>query len=361
VIKTLIISFNYPPTIGGIETYAKELHNYFKNVNGINFLFPSNKKSSNPILRGLGLIYFIFVSLLKSKSVNYKLVHLTSFNLWFFAYLYSYFNKKCIFLINIWGLEFVYKNKEGLLPKIYNKIFLNNKILNSSNFYYLVSSEASKNLLLENGFDRKRIKFIKLGVPKSSIKSSINLEKPDENYFLFVGRIVKRKGLSWFVKNVLPNFPSHRLKVVGPIADKQEFQDSKHRQVDYLGVVTDSELKTLRENSSVCIVPNIFLENDDDFEAFCFVTIESVASGSIVVASNYQGIPEALLNGKLGSLPNPSNVAEWNTSMHEVINLNLSERQNIIEQRSFLLENELSWDKLFKETQYLYSELSSVQ
>lgn len=361
MIKTLIISFNYPPTIGGIETYAKELHNYFKNLNGVNFLFPSNKKSSNPILRGLSLIYFIFVSLLKSRSVNYKLVHLTSFNLWFFAYLYSYFNKKCIFLINIWGLEFVYKNKEGLLPKIYNKIFLNNKILNSSKFYYLVSSEASKNLLLENGFDEKHIKFIKLGVPKSSIKSSINLEKPDENYFLFVGRIVKRKGLSWFVKNVLPNFPNHRLKVVGPIADKQEFQDSKHRQVDYLGVVTDSELKTLRENSTVCIVPNIFLENDDDFEAFCFVTIESVASGSIVVASNYQGIPEALLNGKLGSLPNPSNVAEWNTSMHEVINLNLNERQNIIEQRSFLLENELSWDKLFKETENLYLELSSVQ
>jgi phosphatidylinositol alpha-1,6-mannosyltransferase len=361
VIKTLIISFNYPPTIGGIETYAKELHNYFKNVNGINFLFPSNKKSSNPILRGLSLIYFIFVSLLKSHSVNYKLVHLTSFNLWFFAYLYSYFNKKCIFLINIWGLEFVYKNKEGLLPKIYNKIFLNNKILNSSKFYYLVSSEASKNLLLENGFDEKHIKFIKLGVPKSSIKSSINLEKPNENYFLFVGRIVKRKGLSWFVKNVLPNFPNYRLKVVGPIADKQEFQDSKHSQVDYLGVVTDSELKILRENSSVCIVPNIFLKNDDDFEAFCFVTIESVASGSIVVASNYQGIPEALLNGRLGSLPNPSNVAEWNTSMHEVINLNLNERQNIIEQRSFLLENELSWDKLFKETENLYSELSSVQ
>ena len=361
MIKTLIISFNYPPTIGGIETYAKELHNYFKNLNGVNFLFPSNKKSSNPILRGLSLIYFIFVSLLKSKSENYKLVHLTSFNLWFFAYLYSYFNKKCIFLINIWGLEFVYKNKEGLLPKIYNKIFLNNKILNSSKFYYLVSSEASKNLLLENGFDEKHIKFIKLGVPKSSIKSSIKLEKPDENYFLFVGRIVKRKGLSWFVKNVLPNFPNHRLKVVGPIADKQEFQDSKHGQVDYLGVVTDSELKTLRENSLACIVPNIFLENDDDFEAFCFVTIESVASGSIVVASNYQGIPEALLNGKLGSLPNPSNVAEWNTSMHEVINLNLNERQNIIEQRSFLLENELSWDKLFKETENLYLELSSVQ
>ena len=29
MIKTLIISFNYPPTIGGIETYAKELNKFF--------------------------------------------------------------------------------------------------------------------------------------------------------------------------------------------------------------------------------------------------------------------------------------------------------------------------------------------
>jgi hypothetical protein len=47
--------------------------------------------------------------------------------------------------------------------------------------------------------------------------------------------------------------------------------------------------------------------------------------------------------------------------MQEVIDLNLNERQNIIEKRSSLLKKELSWDKLFKETENLYSELNSVQ
>jgi len=360
VIKTLIISFNYPPTIGGIETYAKQLYNYFKNEKEISFLFPTKKKSSNALLRGISLIFFIIVSLVKHSLKKYRIIHLTSFNLWLFAYVYSFFNKNCIFLINIWGLEFVYKNKKGILPKIYRRVFLNSKVLNSPKFYYLVSSQASQNLLIENGFNKNHIKLIKLGVTESSIKLKLDTPTLKDKYFLFVGRIVKRKGLSWFIKNILPNFPEYRLKVVGPIGDKKEYLDSEHKQVDYLGVLSESKLTTLRENATICIIPNIFLENDDDFEAFCFVTIESVASGSVVIASNYQGIPEALLQGRLGSLPGPSNVDEWNESINEVINLDPKKRKEIIEERSQLLKEELSWNKLFLETKNLYLELYNV-
>ena len=42
-----------------------------------------------------------------------------------------------------------------------------------------------------------------------------------KKYFLFVGRIVKKKGLSWFSTNVLPYFPDYKLKVVGPIGSQK--------------------------------------------------------------------------------------------------------------------------------------------
>ena len=354
--KILIISFNFPPTIGGIETYARELKEFFKNDNEIVFIHPKNKISSNPIIRGINLIFFTIKTLIKINKKNYALVHLTSFNLWILGYLYIRQKKNSQLLINIWGLEFVYKNKNGIIPKLYKKIFIENKVLYSQNFHYLVSSEASRELLKLNGVDANNIKFIKLGVSNQQINNK-TVEVLDEKYFLFVGRIVVRKGLSWFSQNVLPYFPDYKLKVIGPIGSKKEFASSMSKNVEYLGTVSQEELMKIRSKASICIVPNIFLPNEDDFEAFCFVTIESVASRSLVVASNYQGIPEALLHGKLGSLAEPSNTESWVELIKNNLNYSVSERTNLISDRVKILKKELSWDVLFMETKDLYKEL----
>ncbi len=357
MIKTLIISFNYPPTIGGIETYAKELNKFFFDKKDIEFYFPKKIKSPKAFIRGVSLVFFILKAVFKTAPKKYDVIHMTSFNLWFFAYLYSKFNKNTKFIINIWGLEFVYGNKSGILPRIYNKLFMNMSALNSPNFYYMVSSKASKKLLTNNGFNSEKIRFIKLGISKNRILTEGPELDLNNKYFLFVGRIVKRKGLSWFVKNILPNFPDYKLKVVGPIGDKKEFNESMNSMVEYLGIVGDEELSKLRKEAALCLVPNIYLENDDDFEAFCFVTIESVSSGSLVVASNYQGIPEALLDGDLGYLAEPSDIESWTENISLALNLTSKERQELIKKRSEILKNELSWEKLFKETYKLYSEV----
>ena len=354
--KYLIVSFNFPPTIGGIETYAKELNVYFKDDKEVVFIHPKRKKSANSILRGLSLVFFILKTLIKVLFKKYELVHLTSFNLWIFGYLYSKYNKKAKIFINIWGLEFVYRNKAGLLPRIHKKLFLNQKLLNSKNFYYLVSSQASRKLMLENCFSYKKIRFIKLGISDDQLLNS----KPviqTENYFLFVGRIIERKGLSWFTNNILPYFPDVKLKVVGPIGDINEFERSKVDRVEYLGTVTESELLKLRKKALICIVPNIYLPNYDDFEAFCFVTIESVASSSLVVASNYQGIPEALLGGQLGSLAEPSDIESWVKQINYNLSLSEKQRLKVINERLQILKKEMSWSVLFKQTKDTYKEI----
>ena len=327
--KSLIVSFNFPPTIGGI-IYAKELMINCKDDENIDFFYPKSKRSNKSYLRGLQLIIFTIQSIFYCLKKNYNIIHLTSFNLWIFAFFCSKINKNTKFVINIWGLEFVYQNKKGLLPKIYNKIFLSDKLLNSPNFYYLVSSNASLKLLQKKGFSDNHIKLIKLGVTKNKIFEKSEFKYADEKYFLFVGRIIKRKGLSWFSNNVLPHFPGYKLKIVGPIGEQKEFQTAQRENIEYLGTVSDSELKKLRSNAVACVVPNIYLENEDDFEAFCFVTIEAVASASIVVASDYQGISEALLGGYLGYLAKPSDINYWVDILKEVISLKENERNELI-------------------------------
>ena len=354
--KYLIVSFNFPPTIGGIETYAKELDNYFKNDKEVSFVHPKIKISTNPFIRGLSLMFFTLKILVKIINKKYELVHLTSFNLWIFGYLYSKLNKNSKIFINIWGLEFVYKNKVGLFPRIYKKIFLNQKLLNLKNFYYVVSSEASKKLMLKNNFLKNNIRFIKLGVSDELLLNT-KPKAQTEKYFLFVGRIIERKGLSWFANKILPQFPEVKLKVAGPIGDIKEFESSKVDKVEYLGTVSESELLELRKNALICIVPNIFLPNDDDFEAFCFVTIESVASSCLVVASNYQGIPEALLGGRLGSLAEPSDINSWVNQIKYNLSLSDTQREKLIYERLQILKKEMSWSVLFKQTKDTYKEI----
>lgn len=355
--KTLILSFNFPPTIGGIETYSRELFYYYRNHDNVKLHSPPKKISNKPFIRGVELIYFIVKSFLKFRNNKFQLIQVTSFNLWIFCYLYSLFNKETKFLINIWGLEFAYENKKGLLPKIYRVIFINKKILRKDSFHYLVSSEASKKLLMKSDLKEENITLIKLGVYKKDIVNCVQSIDLDDKYFLFVGRLIKRKGLSWFSQNILPKFPNYKLKVVGPLGEKEESLVLSSNNVEYLGVVDNNELKLLRQGATICVVPNIFLDKDDDFEAFCFVTIESVASGSVVVASDYQGISEALLHGKIGNLANPSDIDSWVENIKEITSLKSIDRNKLINERMEILKKELTWEILFKQTNNLHKDI----
>ena len=127
-------------------------------------------------------------------------------------------------------------------------------------------------------------------------------------------------------------------------------------QVEYMGVVSEEELVSLRYNSSVVIIPNTKDIKNPDFEAFCFVTIESVASRSIVLASNYQGLTDSLLNGKLGFLAEPSDKKSWILQLEGILKIKNNEKQMIIEERLNLLEKTFIWEKIFAETYNLHDE-----
>ena len=137
--------------------------------------------------------------------------------------------------------------------------------------------------------------------------------------------------------------------------NRRNFKQHKEN-IEYLGTVSDSELKKLRSNAVACVVPNIYLENEDDFEAFCFVTIEAVASASIVVASDYQGISEALLGGNLGYLAKPSDINSWVDILKEVISLKENERNELIKKIT-ITKKEMTWEILFKQTKAYYEKI----
>ena len=354
--KSIIISYNYPPVVGGIETYAFELISFFKKnySNEYDFIFNETQKPVTGIFRAMSFMIFIIKTIFKISKKKYKTIHLTNFNLWFIGYFYSLFNKETKVILNLWGLELVYSGKKGFLPSIYNFFLPINFIIKQDSFKFMISSLASKDLAIKNGFNENKLFYIPLGTNSYDVPIK---RTNNEEYLFFSGRITPRKGLSWFVENVLCEFPHLKLKFSGPIVDKKEFDKIiSSNQVEYMGVVSEEELVSLRYNSLVVIIPNTKDIKNPDFEAFCFVTIESVASRSIVLASNYQGLTDSLLNGKLGFLAEPSDKKSWILQLERILKIKNNEKQMIIEERLDLLEKTFIWEKIFTETYNLHDE-----
>lgn len=123
------------------------------------------------------------------------------------------------------------------------------------------------------------------------------------------GRLVKRKGVSWFVDNVLPrmvaDYPGILYLVAGSGPQRTEIERAINRHgltdnVKLLGRVSDECLKALYNTADVFLMPNVRVPND--IEGFGLVAIEAASCGALVVASDLGGISDAVVNGKNGYL-----------------------------------------------------------
>jgi glycosyltransferase involved in cell wall biosynthesis len=123
------------------------------------------------------------------------------------------------------------------------------------------------------------------------------------------GRLVKRKGVSWFVGNVMPRVvaddPSVLYLVAGSGPQRAEIELAINRHgladnVKLLGRVSDECLKALYNSADVFLMPNVPVPND--MEGFGLAAIEAASCGALVVASDLEGISAAVVNGKNGYL-----------------------------------------------------------
>lgn len=129
---------------------------------------------------------------------------------------------------------------------------------------------------------------------KYSIKQ--NIEK--ELYFLYVGRLVKDKGILDLLKefNIFCNYNKNIiLKVVGDGADdykhilkKYVLENNLLDRVEFLGYRKDVYI--LMEKAMAVFVPSYF-------EGFGFIPVEAMINGALVIVRNTTGLKEQFDNG----------------------------------------------------------------
>lgn len=169
-------------------------------------------------------------------------------------------------------------------------------------FLNLIASNWNKNIFITcgvmslwNQVESIRNKVIYDGVYSQNIKFR-NKEK--DNYFLYVGRLVKDKGVLELLEEFnlfCQNNDTINLKIVGdgPLEYKHQlchFVSNRNlaNRVEFLGYQKDTF--TLMARAMAVIVPSYF-------EGFGFVPVEAMINGALVVLRDTTGLKEQLDRG----------------------------------------------------------------
>jgi phosphatidylinositol alpha-1,6-mannosyltransferase len=284
-------------------------------------------------------------------SKRTDIIHIGDLVLWPLAVVAHIFRPSARLIITAYGLDIVYGTRKGLLPKIYNMYLALGVKLCSDYLRVIAISQATANLCRAVGF--QDIVVVTLGV-FTPVVTEVEVYKA-ENYVLFVGRLVKRKGAGWFIQNVLPFLDSKiTLKIAGKPWDESEWDIiSNNPRVEYLGVISNEGLRRYRQKAIAVLMPNI-PTGGTDIEGFGLTALEAVADGGILLASGIEGIVDAVVDRETGFLLPAENVEAWKKNIEMISKWPEDERSLFIHQAQEILRNYFSWERVAQNTLVAY-------
>lgn len=198
------------------------------------------------------------------------------------------------------------------------------KVLKNVDHFYPVS-DYTAGRLINMGVDESRITVVINGTdpeqfyPESSIKLKNELGLNNKKVILTITRLVKRKGIDTVLeamKEVIKKVPETHYLIVGDGVDKERLElivDKKNltNRVTFTGKVPYDKLKAYYNIGDIFVMPS--KTNPPDVEGFGIVFLEANACGLPVIGSDSGGIPSAIKNGKTGFIVpegNPALLAE---------------------------------------------------
>jgi phosphatidylinositol alpha-1,6-mannosyltransferase len=176
-------------------------------------------------------------------------------------------------------------------------------------------SRATGDACIERGLDPSKVKVVPLGIrtdrfgiaDKAAARARLDLPRKDVRLILSsVGRLVPRKGVAWFVANVMPLLPEDVVYLVaGDGPDRAHIEEvikqyGLSESVKLLGSISDEDLETLYHGADLFVMPNIPVAND--MEGFGLVMLEAGLCGLPTIASSMEGITDVISEGENGHL-----------------------------------------------------------
>jgi phosphatidylinositol alpha-1,6-mannosyltransferase len=205
------------------------------------------------------------------------------------------------------------------------------------------NSQNTAELLKKRGLDSNRIRVVCPGVtpppPPSAQPSAAILRLLEETAgrptLVTVGRLIRRKGIREFIGETLPllrkRIPDMLYLVVGGEATASLIHPERMREqltsairngrhenhVKLLGRLTGADLERIYHRANLFVLP--CLDDPTDVEGFGIVILEAALQGVPGVATRCGGIPDAIADGKTGVLVAPGRPSEMAEAICELL------------------------------------------
>ncbi|MFB6295027.1 MAG: glycosyltransferase family 4 protein [Candidatus Nanohaloarchaea archaeon] len=185
----------------------------------------------------------------------------------------------------------------------------------------------------------------------------IDIDLTGKTLLLSVGRLVERKGLQWFTDRVMPQLPEEHVYVIcgdGPQHEAVQQAVEEHGLDDRvfpLGEVTGPPLNRLYSTADLLLMPNIRVEGD--MEGFGLVAVEASSCGTPVVASDMEGMKDAVVEGGNGVRVSPEEPSAFIDGIEQGLDM---DRDDV---RTFTRE-EFSWETRGEQYAAVFQELNET-
>lgn len=316
--RILFVTRKYPPSTGGMENAAYELYTALAVNNDVTLVKWGGSNKMLPVVYPLLFVKALLAGLQKKPDVIYLQDGLMAP---LGSMLKLFIHRPT--LITIHGKEATYGNP---LYKIMVPPFIKRQdqlvaVSEDTRQTVQAAFRGTDPLVIVNGVSDSFYNGTSRNKNLTQIAQLTNLplERLRKSKILHSnGRFARRKGVAWFIDNVLPQLvaadPSVLYLVSGDGKDREAIEAAiaNRKMGDYvklLGRVPNELLYLLYNVADLFVMPNIPVPND--MEGLGLVALEAASCGTMVVASNLEGIPDAIQDGKNGVLVQPGDAQAY--------------------------------------------------
>lgn len=347
--KIIFISRAYPPIVGGIENQNYELAKWLGEIAEVKIIANTKGKKFLPLFLPYASVKVLF------DLRKYDVLLLGDGVLGITGWISKIFYPKKPVLCVVHGLDLTFQS--GIYQRLWVKFFLKklDKLI-------AVGNETVR-VAVEKGISTEKIVFIPNGVDtekhlidctRADLERIIGQTIEHKNILMTSGRLSKRKGVAWFIANVMPTLGKEFLYVVaGSGNDKKKIEqqiknNNLGKRVITLGYISDEDRNILWNSADLFVQPNITVPGD--MEGFGISVIEAGACKLPVLASDMEGLRDAIKDGKNGFLIESENAAAYIKKITELFAQ--GSPRNLFGQsvRDYVIEN-YRWEKIAQ--QYL--------
>ncbi|WP_404357445.1 glycosyltransferase family 4 protein [Methylotuvimicrobium sp. KM1] len=342
--KLLFISRAYPPVVGGLEKHNQALFAALRAIIPVQSILNRKGKKALPFFLPLAMFKVLFC--FQESDVILLGDGLLGVLGWFI----KLFRPNTPVICIIHGLDITYGNP------VYQFFWIRFFLPNMDRL--IAVSQATSEAAILKGLPASKLTVIPNGVHQVEMQPFRDRQKLDQllgvdtenKAILFtLGRLVKRKGVSWFIRNVMTKIQDQCIYIVagdGPekaIIDKSIQEYGLEKSVFCCGFTTEELKGLLFANADLFIQPNIKVTGD--MEGFGIAVLEANAHGLAVLGSNLEGLQDSITENQNGWLLEPENAAAYIQKISELLK-DPSELQRVGNKAKRFCHQHFSWEQI---------------